>query len=256
VAAYFHPCRLYMGEKLGPEVDWAARQTLYTIWGHFIEGGFRHDAAWSAYGPYLTLQLAHAFLFIGDLSKMAALLAWSEAAAFPTVREPSSEQRWVAAQAAWNEQHCYPIATDFAHVPGHAWYMGDMPHGWAAAEYVSLLRDMCFFEADEDGDPHIYIAPGLLPEWLEDGRPVEVAHAPTCFGTPFGYRLTVDRASSRVKLEITEPAPAQDPAVRYVFRCPLGSRVVSVNADRPGASVADMTVTLPAGVRQATITFA
>jgi len=63
--AYFHPCRLYMGEKLGQIVDTAARFTLDTIWSHFISGGFRHDSAWYCYGPYWTLQLAHAFLYTG-----------------------------------------------------------------------------------------------------------------------------------------------------------------------------------------------
>jgi hypothetical protein len=42
----------------------------------FVDGGFRHDAAWNCYGPYLTLQLAHAYLLIGDVKKMDALLGW------------------------------------------------------------------------------------------------------------------------------------------------------------------------------------
>jgi hypothetical protein len=43
--AYFHPRRLYMGAKLGADIDLAARFTLDTIWSSFIDqGGFRHDA--------------------------------------------------------------------------------------------------------------------------------------------------------------------------------------------------------------------
>jgi hypothetical protein len=57
--SYFHPTRLYMGAKLGADIDYAARMTLETIWGHFVEGGFRHDAAWHCYGPYLTLYMAN-----------------------------------------------------------------------------------------------------------------------------------------------------------------------------------------------------
>lgn len=45
--AYFHSCRLYMGAKLGADIDAAMRLTLDTIWGHFVEGGFEHDAAWN-----------------------------------------------------------------------------------------------------------------------------------------------------------------------------------------------------------------
>jgi hypothetical protein len=50
--------------------------------------------------------------------------------------------------------------------------MGDIPHGWAAAEFTLLLRDMLFFEANEDEDPHIYLAPGIVPRWLDDGQAV------------------------------------------------------------------------------------
>src|SRR5262249_43029759 len=67
--AYFHPARLYYGAKLGGDIDLAFRLTLETIWSHFIQGGFRHDRSWQAYGPYLTLQLAHAFLLLGDLDR-------------------------------------------------------------------------------------------------------------------------------------------------------------------------------------------
>ena len=73
---YFHPCRLYDGAKLGADIDGAARMTLDTIWGHFIDGGFRHDSAWNSYGPYLTLQLAHAFLLIGDVGRFDQCLQW------------------------------------------------------------------------------------------------------------------------------------------------------------------------------------
>src|SRR5262249_32878729 len=74
--AYFHPLRLYQGPKLDVDIDEAFRQTLDTIWERFVDGGFMHDAAWRAYGPYLTLQLAHAFLFVGDVARMSQLLDW------------------------------------------------------------------------------------------------------------------------------------------------------------------------------------
>ena len=62
--------------KLGADVDGFARSTLDTIAGHFLDGGFRHDSAWNCYGPYLTLQLAHAFLLIGDVERMDQCLRW------------------------------------------------------------------------------------------------------------------------------------------------------------------------------------
>ena len=104
--AYFHPCRLYQGSKLGDDIDLAARMTLETIWGHFMDGGFRHDSAWNAYGPYLTLQLAHAFLLIGDVNRMDECLGWSvdNAAYAKTSRSPANSSEKVASSIGGMER--------------------------------------------------------------------------------------------------------------------------------------------------------
>ena len=252
--AYFHPCRLYMGPKLAPDIDLAARLTLDTIWGHFIDGGFRHDAAWSCYGPYITLQLAHSLLFVGDLERMDQCLKWSvhNAAYARMSRDIGSSEMWQVVLGAWNEQHCYPVAKNFAEVPRHAWYMGDIPHGWACAEFMLLLRDILFFEADEDGDAQIYLAPGVLAHWIGDGQSVGVSNAPTVFGQPFGFRLTHRANAKRVEIEITAPPP---PHVRFVYSCPFGHGVQSGSADGNRASFSGRDVSLPRGTRTAVVTY-
>jgi hypothetical protein len=250
--AYFHPCRLYMGRRLGEDIDAAARGTLDVIWARFVHGGFRHDAAWRAYGPYLTLQLAHAFLLVGDVGRMDSCLAWSVAAARAGVRrDGAAGERWPVVQGAWNEQHCYPVASDFAEVPRSWWYMGDIPHGWAAAELMLLLRDILFFEADEDGSRHIYLFPGVMPHWVADGEGVEVRDAPTIFGTPVGFRLRHDAGGRRVELRVLQPPP---PDVRFVYPCRFGD-VAAAEADGVALPVAGRDVALPAGMRQAVVTY-
>jgi hypothetical protein len=247
---YFHPCRLYMNRKLGDDIDQAFRMTLETIWGHFIDGGFRHDAAWNAYGPYLTLQLAHAFLLIGDIGRMDRCLAWAVGnAAYARVSRPDGGDPWQVVLGAWNEQHCYPIAKDFAEIPDRWWYMGDIPHGWAAAEFLLLLRDALLFEADEDSDPHVYLASGVLPHWIPDGQTITLADAPTSFGSPFGYRLLHDAAARTLSLDITQPLP---PAVRYVFPCRFGA-VQDLTVDGQSVPVPGDDVALPAGTRHAVV---
>jgi hypothetical protein len=252
--SYFHPCRLYDGAKLGADIDSAARMTLETIWSHFMDGGFRHDNAWNCYGPYLTLQLAHALLFIGDVARMDQCLLWLVShAAYPTVCSENSSLPCQVALGAWNEQHCYPISKEFREMPDQCWYMGDMPHGWACAEFITLLRDILFFEADEDRDAHVYIAPGVLPHWLRDGESIAVADAPTIFGQSFGYRLTHRAGARRVDISITQPLPAP---VRFVYPCRFGSGVLSIVADGAPVSVSGRDVKLPANVATATITYA
>ena len=252
--SYFHPTRLYMGAKLGADIDQAARMTLETIWSHFVEGGFRHDAAWHCYGPYLTLQLAHAFLLIGDLVRMDQCLGWVVNAGFATINPSvgTSTADWQVVLGAWNEQHCYPIAKRFSEFPW-VWYMGDIPHGWACAEFMLLVRDILFFEADEDNDPHIFLAPGLVPHWVADGQSVAVTNADTIFGVPFGYQLTLHTATQVVDIDITQAPPAN---VRFVYPCRFGSRVVSATADGNPVPVSGTDVQLPPGTHHAVVTYA
>ncbi len=253
--AYFHPCRLYMGAKLGSDIDWAARQTLETIWNHFLDGGFRHDAAWNCYGPYLTIQLAHAFLLIGELDKMDQCLYWLVGnAAYATVsrHEGDAADRWQVVLGAWNEQHCYPISKDFAEMPWRSWYMGDIPHGWACAEFMLLLRDILFFEAEEDTNPHIYLASGVLPRWVGDKQTIGVSNAPTIFGTPFSYRMTHDQQAQTVDIEILQAPPNN---VYFVYPCRFGSAVRSASADGKPIAVNGNEITLPAGTTNATIIY-
>jgi hypothetical protein len=254
--AYFHPCRLYMGQKLGADIDAAARSTLDTIWAHFVRGGFRHDAAWNAFGPYLTLQLAHAFLLIGDVARMDQCLAWAVSeAAYPTV--PTSDGVLDLVQVvsgAWNEQHAYSIASDFADVPKRWWYMGDIPHGWAAAEFELLLRDICFFEADEDGNPHVYLTPGVPTHWLSGGQTITVRDAPSTYGTPFGFTLRHEERTRTVIIDITQPLPS---GVSFVYPCWLGrpTKVVADGMNLPAPTRGSANIALPAGLRQATIRY-
>ena len=254
-AAYFHPTRLQYGAKLGDDIDLAFRLTLDTIWSHFIEGGFRHDKSWSTYGPYLTLQLAHAFLLIGDLDRMDALLGWTigNAGYARVSRYDGSAEQWQVTTGTWNEQHAYPVANNFTGMPFRDWYMGDMPHGWAAAEFMLLVREILFFEAGEDDARELYIAPGVLPRWLRGagGQSVTVANAATTYAAPFGYTLVHDEANRRVSIDITQPIGG----VTYLYPCRLGS-VTAVSADGAVLPVAGNDVRLPAGTMHAVISYA
>jgi hypothetical protein len=245
VVAYFHPCRLYDGVKLGTEVDTAARMTLSTIWSHFMEGGFRHDSAWSCYGPYLTLQLAHAFLFVGDIYKMNQCLEWTVHAGYAPVSGTSGRPGDIvfAAMGAWNEQHCFPIAKDFADNPFTHWYMGDIPHGWACAEYMLLLRDILFFESSEDSAPQIYIAPGVLPEWVNNDEVISVQDAPTIFGEKFGYQLVHNTVKKTIEIQIHQ-APKKVP---FVFPCRFGQKVRAVIIDGINSAFSGRDISIPAG---------
>lgn len=249
--SYFHPTRLYMGRKLGDDIDLAARLTLETIWSHFIDGGFKHDC-WNCYGPYLTLQLAHAFLLIGDIDKMDRCLSWAVWSAFPKVsRGGAAADVWDVACGAWNEQHCYPVAKDFSMMPDRSWYMGDIPHGWASAEFMLLLRDILFFEADDDAHAHIYLAPGVPHHWVKNGERIEVVDAPTIFGSLLSFTMSHDSQQKQITIDIAK-TPQNVP---YVYPCRFGGGVLSLAVDGKVVAVSGNDIILPAGMRNAVITY-
>jgi hypothetical protein len=252
--AYFHPCRLYQGPKLDRDIDWAMRQTLETIYAHFVDGGFRHDSAWNCYGPYLTLQLAHCFLYVGDVARMDALLAWSvgNAGYSRLTRAAGSSELWNVVLGAWNEQHAYPVAKDFAEFPGRSWYMGDIPHGWACAEFLMLLRDILLFEADEDADAHLWIIPGVPAHWMGDGQAVVVNQAPTTFGSAISFSVTHRAAQKRVEIAFATPPPGH---VRSIYPCHFGN-VTAASANGQPCAFSGREVYLPPGTTQAIVSYA
>jgi hypothetical protein len=210
-----------------------------------MDGGFRHDSAWSCYGPYLTLQLAHAYLLIGDIYKMNQCLEWTVWAGLSPVSGSSGRPGDIvfAAMGAWNEQHCYPIAKDFKDKPFTYWYMGDIPHGWACAEFMLLLRDILFFESSEDNNPHIYIAPGILPEWVDHEELISVKDAPTIFGEKFGYQLTNNRLNKTIEIQINKSPQG----IPFIFPCHFGQGIRAVTVDGNTIVFQGKDISLPAG---------
>ena len=65
---------------------------------------------------------------------------------------------------------------------------GDMPHGWAAGQYVHLVRNSLVFENDNT----LELCWGVQPEWLAAGGRVSVKGAPTRFGK-VDFELKVDK---------------------------------------------------------------
>ncbi len=84
---------------------------------------------------------------------------------------------------------------------GNGQYVGDMPHNWASAEFIRLVRHLLVFER---GDT-LELLPGLPSEWLVPGRRLYVEKTPTRFG-PVTLEVTWDalgNGEARVERETT-----------------------------------------------------
>jgi hypothetical protein len=95
--------------------------------------------------------------------------------------------------------------------------LGSVPHGWWAAEYVTLLRNML---VREEGNGLVLMS-ALSPSWLTPGQVVAVRDVPTTFGT-VGFTLQTTstgatltwRSSLKSRTALRWPVPAGVRSVR------------------------------------------
>ncbi len=140
-----YPLQLY------PSDDPSMQDTTRTLLRDFTyDGLFYQYFIHSGMNPYLTLQLAHAFLYQGKRKEFWTLLGNVAARATTTMNYPEA-----------------------IHPTTGGGVMGDGHHGWAAAEIILALRDAFVFESwQRNDDRHDLVFLAGLPEgWFAgDGR--------------------------------------------------------------------------------------
>jgi hypothetical protein len=119
-----------------------------------VRGGFFQDIIHSGINPYLTLHLAQVYLRAGNLRFKDLLRSVAELAS-PTGQWPEA-----------------------VHPRTLGGCMGDGNHVWAAAEWIIMIRN-CMVREEQD---RLFIASGILPEWLAQYEPITFGPAPTSFG--------------------------------------------------------------------------
>ncbi|MGH2469489.1 MAG: hypothetical protein ACRDGF_05410, partial [Chloroflexota bacterium] len=141
------------------------------------DGAFNEadDNVWTLGG----LELAHAALYLGLTSETSEMLAWF-------IDHPTARGVY-----AWGDE----VTRDGSRLAG-----GDMPHGWTAAEYVSLLRDMLLYESGN----RLELAAGVQSSWLKAPQGVRVSSLLTTFG-PVSYIL--HRVGGTVLLDLSASTP-------------------------------------------------
>jgi hypothetical protein len=111
------------------------------------------------------------------------------------------------------------------------------PHGWFAAEYRTLLRNM--FVREEGDDLHLLSV--LSPDWIGAGKPIAATRVPTDFGT---VSLTLDQSSdSSATLHVD--SNWVDAPKHIVLHLPWFMQVASISADGNSFPAAGSAVTLP-----------
>lgn len=148
--------------QITPAGDVRIMTTLeYLMRYHFIKGGFFQDMIHSGINAYLTLDLAQTLLRAGDQRYQDLIQAVANLA--------SPTGNWPEAIHPFSGGGC----------------MGDGQHGWAAAEWLMMIRNL-FVREEAEG---LIIGSGLLPSWVKDQNPIHIRFGPTW--TSYGS-LTVD----------------------------------------------------------------
>jgi len=128
------------------------RPTVDYLWNNsVIDGLLFHGIVHTGLNPYLSIQLARVLLAMNDSRFFVMLNA--------LMTKASGTFTWPEAINPRTGGGC----------------MGDGDHGWACAEFLSLVREMFVRESDDE----IILCSGVLPEWSS----IKISNASTRFGT-------------------------------------------------------------------------
>ena len=167
------------------------RSTFERYWREFVaRRDVRRD--WDAYTPY-EMRVIGSFVRLGWRDRAGELLDF-----FMADQRPGGWNQW--AEVVGRE----------ARKPR---FIGDMPHGWVASDFIRSALDMFAYEGEDEGS--MVLAAGVPVAWM-DGAGVALRGLRTPWGR-LGY--TLRRDSSRVVLEV-EGASAMPPG-GFVFPWPL-----------------------------------
>ena len=151
------------------------RQTFERYWKEFTAR--RKGAEWDVYTPY-ELRSVGTFVRLGWRERAGQLLD-----GFLADRRPRGWNQW---------------AEVIGRVERQPRFVGDMPHGWVASDYIRSVLDL--FAYERQADRSLVLAAGIPRDWI-DGQGTGVRNLRTPYGE-LSYHLRRD--GQRVLLTIEE----------------------------------------------------
>jgi hypothetical protein len=152
----------------------AVTTTYERYWSEFVD---RRDGRkeWNDYTPY-ELRTVGTFVRLGWRDRAHELLAF-----FMADRRPEAWNQWPEVVGRKLRQPRF---------------IGDLPHGWVASDFIRAALDLFAYERPRDGA--MVIAPGVPPEWLK-GPGIVVKNLRTRHGRlSFSLRETGGRTTLKI----------------------------------------------------------
>ena len=200
-----------------PPGDTRMRRTLEMLGRrYFLDGLFFQEFIHSGKNPYLTLQIAQAWLYAGERELFWTMFTQVLRHASPTLNYPEA---------------IHPLTGGGT--------MGDGHHGWAAAEVALSLRSAFVREVwtQESDVPLLVLLGGAPREWFLPGRNFAIRRAPVPGGV---VSLRADSTEENLCVEIEYEKRSEGGAEKWSLQIPGKGSRITVNGDAaPSVALSD-----------------
>lgn len=156
----------------------------------FKDNGFFHDVNHSGFGTYLTTHFIQNHIFSRQQSRAIEIFDWLMGATSQTYTWPESIN---------------PITMGGA--------IGDGHHGWAAADFISTVRNILFFEEDH----RLVLMPVVPKRWFKPNTPIVVQNAPSYFGV-ISFEAFIDKNKLKIVLNNKFTQEPKDIEINVPFK--------------------------------------
>jgi hypothetical protein len=157
-------------------------RTFEKYWDRFAQRSAARTAEGSDYTPY-------EWRIVGSLVRLGQRDRAAELAAFLLGdRRPAEWNQW--AEVVWPR-------------PREPRFIGDMPHGWVAADFLRSFLDL--FAWDRESDGALVLGAGIPVDWMQSPGGVAVSGLRTRYGS-LDLRLSASSSSSEVRVRIAGTA--------------------------------------------------
>lgn len=198
-------CAWYPLQLFEPDDD-GLRETLEGLHKSFFRNGmFFQDFIHSGMNAYLTLQVAHAWLYSGNRKRFWEIFSTVCSFASPTMNFPEA---------------MHPLTLGGC--------MGDGHHGWAAAEIALALRDAFLYEQETRDGPNLILLAGVPESWFSPGKDFSAEKA--CVqGGVIGMRVCC--SASMIEIHVVFERTNTFSPKRMSVRLPVFVHSVSADGD-------------------------
>ena len=162
-------------QALSPTLSQAIHATFDSAWVT-LERRRAPNAKWDVFVPYEWRDVG-AFIRLGQPERARSYAQW-----LVTMQRPAEWNQW--SEAVWRDVRAPK-------------FIGDMPHGWVASDFIRATLDMLAYE--REGDGVLVIGAGIPMEWATTVGGVHVHDVQTWWGP---LTLTVNASAQSVRMTI------------------------------------------------------